>query len=508
MTDLLLRLVVLLLAAGLGARWLRVAQREHYLGGRGASTWLLWLRTYPRDIALFAVAAVVLVAGLVVDVPVLALAGAAAAATLPLGLAHRGRTSKLAWTPRLRRLAAAAVVVLAFVVLLAPWPVALALAAMPFLAADLGALVMAPVEQRLGRRYLVQAQEKIRRVAPRVVAITGSFGKTTTKQYLAHLLQGLVTVVPSPASFNNAMGLSRAVNEHLLPGTDVFIAEMGTYGRGEIRRLCEIFVPEVSVITAIGEVHLERMKTQENILKAKAEIAENARRVVLNVDDPRLAALAERLGAEGREVLRYSTTDPDADVAVLSTGGQDVAVRVRGSDVASVPLPASVHPSNAAAALAAGLALDVDPASLANRLSTLPSVANRLEPQRTPNGGWVLDDTYNSNPVGARAAVDRACALAAERGGSVHVITPGMVELGPVQAERNEALARHLSDRGVATLVIVGQTNRRALAAGAGPPATTVIAAPDRAAAVRDVEGRVGQGDVVLFENDLPDHYP
>lgn len=491
----------------LGARWLRVAQREHYLGGRCAATWRLWLATSRPDTGTAALAAAGVVAGTATGTPALTGAAALLGAVTPLRLPHRGRTGKLAWTPRLRRVAAVAAVVQVPVVLVAPLPVAAVAVAAPFLAVDLALYALAPVEQRMAKKFLDQAQRKLRAVAPQVVAITGSYGKTTTKNHLAHLLQGTTSVVPSPASFNNAMGLSRAVNEHLVPGTDVFIAEMGTYGKGEIRRLCDLFPPDVSVITAIGEVHLERMKTLDTILEAKAEITEQARTAVLNVDDERLAGLADRLAAQGKTVVRYSTEGADADVQLTRDGDARVLV-VRGEQLGRVTLPASAHAGGAAAAVAAAVALGTPTSGLVARLQTLPSVAHRMEPQRTDDGGWVLDDTYNSNPVGAASAVRRGAELAAETGGSLHLVTPGMVEMGPVQVERNAELARVAAHAGAATLVVVGRTNRDALVRGAAGSATTVVERPDRASAVAAVSERTGPGDVVVFENDLPDHYP
>ena len=112
---------------------------------------------------------------------------------------------------------------------------------------------------------------------PRVVAITGSYGKTSTKNHLAQLL-GDDGVVVTPRSFNNRAGLSRAINENLADGTRVFVAEMGTYGPGEIRALCSWCVPEIAIVTAIGPVHLERMKRLEVIEAAKYEITERAER--------------------------------------------------------------------------------------------------------------------------------------------------------------------------------------------------------------------------------------
>ena len=187
-------------------------------------------------------------------------------------------------------------------------------------------------------------------MAPTVVAITGSFGKTSTKQHVAHLLAGSRTVVASPASFNNRAGLARAINEQLLPGTDVFVAEMGTYGQGEIAELCRWCPPSIAVITAIGPVHLERFKSEEAIVAAKSEITETAHTVVLNVDNPHLAALADRLAAAGtKSVVRCSAVDTAADVCVEAARGV-ATVYLGGTVVGS-----DVTPSRVGAADQSGL---------------------------------------------------------------------------------------------------------------------------------------------------------
>ncbi|MDQ3610274.1 MAG: Mur ligase family protein [Actinomycetota bacterium] len=509
MTELLVRTVGLALTLALGVRWLRVAQREHYLAGRCFWTLRLWMRCYPVDAALMGAAVTALVMALVLGQPRLLLVTAITGLAVPVQLPLRGRTSRLAWTPRLRRVAALSAVLEATVILFAPVPVATAAVVLGSVAVDLALLLLSPVENRLSAKYLSQARRRMRQLAPTVIAITGSFGKTTTKQYLAHLLSGQRSVVPSPASFNNAMGLSRAVNEHLPPGTEVFIAEMGTYGPGEIRRLCEIFPPDVAVITAVGEVHLERMKSLDRILAAKAEITENARTVVLNTDDERLATLAATLHDQGKKVLRASLTDPAADV-LLREEGEGWRLSIDGRSLGTVRLPPSVHATNAAVAVAAAMASGADPGTLIGRLESLPSVAHRMEPERTANGGWVLDDTYNSNPAGAAAALQRAAGLAKQTGGNVHVVTPGMVEMGNKQRVRNAELAASATHLGVQTLVAVGRTNRSALRSGSTGlgPDSDFLEVASRQSAMDLLTSRLGPGDVVLFENDLPDHYP
>src|SRR5665647_3135971 len=173
---------------------------------------------------------------------------------------------------------------------------------------DAACLLTAPVERRLSEHFVTDASRRLSRVAPTVVAVTGSFGKTSTKNHLAHLVRGTATVVATPASFNNRAGLARAVNEHLAEGTEIFIAEMGTYGPGEIADMCRWCPPSVAVIPAIGPVHLERFGSE-------------ARDVVIQIDDPRVAALADRLVEEGKHVVRCSASDSTADVRVIRESG-------------------------------------------------------------------------------------------------------------------------------------------------------------------------------------------
>ncbi|MCU1600932.1 MAG: hypothetical protein JWO22_1641 [Frankiales bacterium] len=480
-------------------RWLRVAQREHYLPGTVTWTDQLWLSRSRVSAALVAGVLVAFVAG-VLSSDWWFLAAAVLAQLTPVGLPYRGRTAQLAWTPRIRRLSIVLGLLVLVLGLWGPAFGALTSVLLPTLV-DGALYAVTPLENRLSNVFLVQAQQKVARVRPTVVAITGSYGKTTTKNYLAHLLAGSHTVLASPASFNNAMGLSRAVNEGLVPGTELFVAEMGTYGPGEIRGLCEVFPPDVAVMTAIGEVHLQRMGDRDGVLAAKTEITEKARAVVLNVDDDKLAGLAPRLA--GKRVVRCSIRDKQADVAII-----DGHLYVGTDDLGEVNLPESVHPSNVACAVGAVVALGDDPRQLVKRLASLPTVAHRLEPIEQPGGSWILDDTYNSNPAGAAEAVRRAVLLAERSGGRVHVVTPGMVELGSVQRLRNAELGRAIKDAGASSLVVVGTTNRSALKKGASGGSTDVVCVRTRPEAVALVEQRSAVGDVVLFENDLPDHYP
>ncbi len=491
-----------------GLRWLRVAQREHYLDGATSRFAIRWWTSEPGNVALLAVA----LAGVVLSArwPLCALAPTAVAVVGPLHLSLRGRTSKLVVTRRLRSLAAVwlvlqAVVVVAGVLLGAPAIfTAGGVIAVPALV-DAACAVMAPVERRLSGRFVDAAENRLRRVDPVVVAITGSYGKTSTKNHVAHLLAGTRTVVATPASFNNRAGLARAINENLTDGAEVFVAEMGTYGPGEIRDLCRWCPPNLAVITAIGPVHLERFGSEDEIVRAKAEITERASTVFLNVDDARLAALADRLAGDGsgRDVVRCSAVDRAADVCV-ARGGRDghgdgggpggghrrPRRRRRAADEPGLRdrgRPPARRGGRAAGRPARRGAADPEPVDVG------PGAVRRarhrrhvqLEPGRRPGRPGPAGRGAGQPPPGRRDARDgraRSTAAAGERG----VRHRGL--------RRRHRLRRRRPDEPPGA------------APGAAPLRPVVVRTREQA--VTWVRTHLGPDDAVLYENDLPDNYP
>ncbi|MGF1618428.1 MAG: Mur ligase family protein [Acidimicrobiia bacterium] len=483
-----------LAAIAAGLRWLRIAQREHYLAPAATRFSLRWWCSGPYN-PLLLLMAVAGVAGTLVDSRLGLLT--ALSQVGPIGLSIRGRTSPLSWTARLRRVAAlVAILVLALLavglVLDMPLVMVLPVLLLPVLV-DLCLVLLAPLERKLGDRWVKKASRRLKDSGARVVAITGSYGKTTTKQYVRHLLSKSARTVASPASFNNRMGLARAINDHLVPGTEVFVAEMGTYGPGEIADLCRWIEPTIAAIVSIGPVHLERFRSEERIVAAKSEIFERAGKGVISVDHPLLEALA-REHRSHLDLTTVSVSGKPSDVQY-----EEGSIRSRG--VALGPVPESVFPANLAVAvgIVEALGYEVD----GGLFDSLPDSEHRQSVTVSPSGVTVIDDTFNSNPAGAT----RALAILEQQGGRKVLVTPGMVELGPLQESENEAFAN-----AAATIcdevIIVGSTNRKALLRGTskGPASVTVV--PTRDAAVAVVRDRLGAGDAVLYENDLPDHYP
>jgi UDP-N-acetylmuramoyl-tripeptide--D-alanyl-D-alanine ligase len=490
-------------------RWLRVSQREHYIAGSCLAVARRWLVARPANLVLVVLGGACAVVALVTDSPVdaiTAILAAVAGACFPIPMTVLGRGVRLRWTRRAVTLGAGVAVLgvatIGVVAVVASVAAGLAVAALAMsLLVDLAAWIVAPVERSVMRRHRQRAEAKLRRIAPTVIAVTGSWGKTTTKIHIRDLLDGLVPVVASPASFNNTGGLSRTINDHLTDDAEVLVAEMGMYGPGEIRDLCSWVTPKIAVICAIGPMHLERVGSIEAIVEAKSEILERAEQAVLWVSNPYLADLAARV--QGKRVWRVGTSGtPDLDVEVhMSPDGLDVLHE--GRVVGTCPIANGVHPENLGCAVAAVLAYGVDDQLLPRRIAALGNPEHRATVARSDRGVLVIDDTFNSNPIGASRALDSLVRLAPD--GRRVVITPGMIELGALQFDANREFASEAATRGV-TLLIVGRTNRRALMTGSSEATTICVA--DRGKAREWVRRELRDGDAVLWENDLPDHYP
>lgn len=391
----------------------RLAQRDDFVGAQQHDQEKLAPKTERpkyRPITLSQVLVVVFVGAVIVREPVFYVAVCALyGITCPVGLSIKGTTSPLAWTRRLVTITVlASFFAVAIAVLGIPahqhWlPAVIVVWAVPVIL-DVTARVLKPYEGRRAQVFVDQAVGRLSRVQPRVVAITGSYGKTSTKNHIVDLLAKDGGVVATPRSFNNRAGLSRAINENLADGTRVFIAEMGTYGPGEIRAMCAWCVPEVAVITAIGPVHLERMKTIEVIEGAKFEITEKAHVVIVNIDDPVLARWPSQRASGAKRYRTAGSSNAEASVRVREDAEQ-WTIFVDDEELGSIaPLP-SVQPTNLACALAVALELGTPSGQLVERAEAVTPVTNRSNVVTASSGVTVIDDTFNANPQSALSAL-------------------------------------------------------------------------------------------------------
>ncbi len=375
-------------------------------------------------------------------------------------------------------------------------------------------LLLAPVQRRINGRFEAAARARLAAVAPEVVGITGSYGKTTTKVCVGAVLNETIPTLITPASFNSRLGVIRTINEHLEPAHRAFVVEMGMYRAGDIDELCELVGPRIGVLTAIGPVHLERLGSIEAIADAKAELAQALPRgghLVVNGDDPRCVEIARRPGVAASTVL-YGLENPDARVRAqdieMADGATSFTLVVDGQSTGvRAGLLGRHNVSNLLAAAAVGHVLGMDLAAIARGLETVEPPEHRLQPLPNPRAGIVvIDDAYNSNPAGAAAALEVLASHPAQRR---ILVTPGMVELGDEEAALNERFggqAAAVCDH----VILVGPERTKPIdrglrAAGFDPAAITVVR--DIGGATEALAGVTRAGDVILFENDLPDMY-
>lgn len=373
-------------------------------------------------------------------------------------------------------------------------------------------VVLAPLQSAINGRYLKKARKRLKELAPLVIGVTGSFGKTSTKFAIEGLVARRGQVLATPGSFNTPLGVCRTVNEKLEASHGFFIVEMGAYGVGEIEELCRFVDQKVGVLTAIGPAHLERFGSMDAIRRAKYEIIATLPSdgtAVMNTDDPEVRKLADDTG--GVRVIRYGLDpagNPDVtarDVEVTSQGTA-LTVLAGGQEIAVLTKLLGRHAlghilAGVAVATAVGRPLE----ELAPRIKALEPVEHRLQVIQGAGGVTVIDDAYNSNPEGAAAALEVLEQMPARK---KLVVTPGIVELGPLQEEENSTFGRRAAS--VADVVIfVARLNRAALLAGAEAAAAgaEVIAVDSLEQATKRLGELLQPGDVVLFENDLPDQY-
>ena len=338
----------------------------------------------------------------------------------------------------------------------------------------------------------------------KVVAITGSAGKTTTKEVTSEFLEARYRVVRNRGNFNNHIGLPLSLIE-LRQRPDIAVVELGMNHSGEISTLVRVAEPDVRVWTNVGEAHLGFFASLDAIADAKAEILEGADAATLlvaNADDPRISA---RTGAFRGRVVTFGI-DRDADVrasAIVDRGVEGTSARVtarRGTVEITTPLIGRSNLANVLAAIAVAEEFGVPLEDMKSRAAHLRPAAHRGEIVRLADGVTVVDDSYNANPTATKQALDVLTATSASR--RIAVIGE-MLELGDRSAELHAGVGRAAASAGVDVLLAVGGAPARALADGAiaaGMPAANVryFETSDEAAAA--AVALVKTGDLVLVK--------
>lgn len=397
---------------------------------------------------------------------------------------------------------------------LAPLTALIVAQAAPFLLI-LANILLRPLEKRVKAGFRREAEAKLRELAPYTIAITGSFGKTSTKHLMAHILSSVDTVLATPGSVNTPMGITRVVRETLTAEHRYFIAEMGAYGPGSIANLCRLAPPDLSMVTAVGPAHYERFKTLEAVFDTKFEIADAAAakggKTIVAADGVLPHKLKERLAWDKDLILVGG--DPDhwlyCQQVDLTADGLTLTVAERGETPVTlrVPLYGRQHRDNILCAVAAARQLGIPMAVIKAALATQPQVRHRLEVISSPGGPTVLDDAYNSNPRGFETALE-VLGVLVKPGGKRILVTPGMVELGAKHADEHARLGA-LAARSVDVALIVTPERIPSFveAFRAAGTAAELRLEASQADAQAWVTAHAGPADAVLYENNLPDLY-
>lgn len=407
--------------------------------------------------------------------------------------------------------------------------------AIPFLLM-LGNISLNPYESAIQKKFYDEARARLDEVNPTVIGITGSYGKTSIKHILGHILKSSAPTLMTPGSVNTLMGITRIIREQLEPNHKFFIVEMGAYGPGSIASLCQLTPPHYGIISSIGHAHYERFKTLDTVAHAKYELAESVlsrggtaivhertlrfehSRTMRNNNMDHFIVCGEPMRskqAQNEQEYRY-LSDDDLLIQSVEQTPKGLCVTITWKDeqyTLRAPLYGVHHGHNIALAFACAMSLGMTAKDIKTALARLPQIRHRLEVKAQQDGTIIIDDAYNSNPPGFRAAMHVMGVLAKDQkertgSGRAILVTPGIVELGNAHDEVHKTLGALAAE--VCDVVIAVNPDRIPTfvqgynESGKGK----LLRQFDTFAQAQDwIIANKKAGDVILLENDLPDIY-
>lgn len=387
-------------------------------------------------------------------------------------------------------------------------------------------LINEPMEELIKRHYIRQAKTKLDNTDVLRIGITGSYGKTSVKEILRTILSQKYRVLATPASYNTPLGIAITVKS--LDSThDVFIAEMGARNKGDIKELALLVKPDYGVLTGINNQHLESFGTIENIKNTKFELFETLARGAgdgvdglndgqgrngkgfFSSDNEGARELYERFGGE-KYLAGIGGAENDLVTATeLSTSeqGTSFTLNIAGEEpVACNTVLLGKHSvSNICLAAAVAYKVGLTPEEIAKGINRLQSVGHRLELVPNNKKIVIIDDSYNCNEDGAKAAME---VLDTFKGRKI-VVTPGLVELGKMENVANLSFGTLLAAH-ADKVIVIGKHNAEMIINGltaGGMDKADISFAKNLNKGNEILNGMLAEGDVVLFENDLPDNY-
>ena len=372
-----------------------------------------------------------------------------------------------------------------------------------------------PIEKCVYLYYKTKAQKKLKEMNHlKIIGITGSYGKTSSKNILSEILNCKYNTLPTPRNLNTYNGLIMTVNNYMDKFTNIFIAEMGAYVKGEIKGLCKLVKPQYGILTTIGTAHLESFGSEQNIIDGKFELIESLPAdgfAILNGDDPK--QVNYHLKNKVRTIW-IGIDNQDADVVAknikCSNKGTSFDVVLKGDKEKyhfETKLLGNHNVYNILDGIACGKEFGIPMEDLITAVKSVRPVEHRLELKKL-GSFYMIDDAYNSNPVGAKKALEVLNLMP----GLKVVVTPGMIELGDKEDEYNKEFGKQIKEVAKADYaILIGEKKTRPIKEGLiekGFDKKKIIVFNDVREAYPFIEELSSKEEVyALFENDLPDTY-
>ena len=364
-----------------------------------------------------------------------------------------------------------------------------------------------PLEKLIQQIYILKAKAKLKQFKNLIViGITGSYGKTSTKNYLCEMLKTKYSVLCTPASYNTPMGITRTILNNLKPYHQILILEMGADHKNDINKLCKIVKPDVSIITAVGAQHLKTFKTVENIIKTKYQIVLNTKQsgfFVTNSTNEICKGFANKSHIESLSV--GNNNNDFCKIEHIEQLNENMVITFKFNNKVyklSTSLIGEFNAINILLGFVVAFKLGVSFEEVRNAVKNLKAVKHRLEVKKLNNGAILIDDSFNSNPLGAKMAINALNNFNKKR----YVITCGMVELGEKQFEENYNLGKNLKD--VDEVLVVNSLNFDAISSGMiDCGCVKPVLFNHFNEAYEYVSSKLDCNSVLLIENDLSDCY-
>ena len=311
------------------------------------------------------------------------------------------------------------------------------------------------VVENVSEAFEALAKYYLQKVNPKVVAVTGSNGKTTTKDMIAKILSTSNNVAKTPQNFNNEIGVPYTIL-NMPTNTEVLVVEMGMDRFGQIDHLSDIAHPDISVITMIGEAHIEFFGTRDKIADAKMEITNHLNEdgaFVYNGDEPLLLERAKKVNQRQMTFGNHATNDLYATEITPGKTTTHFRVNLWPELDFEIPMMGEYNVSNALAAMEVGRLSHIKPAAMQQALSELFVTANRTEWLKAKNGADILSDVYNSNPT---AAIEVLNSLKDIKTGRKLIVLGDMLELGDASRKLHESLADSIDPENFSKVYLIG----------------------------------------------------